>query len=253
MTSLSVSEPQYPALPPINGEHLLNVYTHKSLRMVDGSGDNERYAVLGEKVFEAEITYYIFTRHPTYDRKEIEAARLELLSASNYVKWANHYKLREKLRYNQSAFDEIHSHEGAREIFHAHVGGVYSQENGPMTVNCWVYNLVVPPDERKDATGGSLQHQQPPPPTPHVTTLPLHLPKTHTAYLPRFNEMAMKRRLDVQWRAEQGGLQHSPRWNIGCIVNGKLCGNGSATTKQLAKEEAAKQAFQSLGFQLPGY
>ena len=68
--------------------------------------------------------------------------------------------MREKLRYNQSSFDEVFSADGARELFHAYIGGLYSQENGPMTVSSWVFDLVASPEERRNMAINSPQYQQ---------------------------------------------------------------------------------------------
>jgi len=95
-------------------------------------------------------------------------------------------------------------------------------------------------------------------------------PHNTVVYLPRFNELATKKRLSVQWQAENKGLQHAPIWQVECVgksrniyfgllpntnhrslvVNGNVYGKGSATAKQLAKEEAAREAFRALGWQL---
>jgi dsRNA-specific ribonuclease len=58
-----------PLLPKITGEHILQVFTHKSLRRSadsaqDECGDNERLSELGEKVLEAVVTHNLFTQRP---------------------------------------------------------------------------------------------------------------------------------------------------------------------------------------------
>lgn len=65
----------FPPLPPIKGELILNVFTHKSLRQPNGNDDNERYAVLGEKAFEAAVAYCIFLRNPHLRKKSAEVGR----------------------------------------------------------------------------------------------------------------------------------------------------------------------------------
>lgn len=78
---MNKSEPRYPPAPELHGELLLNVFTHKSLRQDGGGGvsvDNERYAVLGEKVLEAGIIHSIFLTHPKWGRQEIEACDVSL-------------------------------------------------------------------------------------------------------------------------------------------------------------------------------
>jgi len=276
-----MSEDQLPLAPDLHGDLLLDVFTHPSLRQGGGSGDNERYTALGEKVLEAAVTHCIFIRFPKLLlHKEIADERDKLLSDDRYDQWTNFYRFRERIRYNQSASDEIHSTKGARDIFHAYVGGVYTQANGPNVVNNWVYNLIVPPKDRKGVEDAPMHRLPPPPNDPYPMPPPpppgaLYAPRSRTnsfssgrhtsmaiddtsgynasapakvVFLPRFNEICTQRRYNVQYPAEQGGLQHAPRWIVKCLVNGEERGQGSATTKQLAKEEAAKQAWVSLGF-----
>jgi dsRNA-specific ribonuclease len=69
-------EPRYPPPIDLHGELLLDVFTHRSLRQDGGSGDNERYAVLGEKVFEASVTNSIFSSYPHLVGKDIEVCGL---------------------------------------------------------------------------------------------------------------------------------------------------------------------------------
>lgn len=157
----------------------------------------------------------------------------------------------------------MNSPKGAREIFNAYVGGVYTQANGPLTVNSWVYKLVVPPQDRfkspEEQTSSYYATQPPPPSVPYPMPPPpppLPPPQRYSSplpprsrtnssssarnvamlldepfngtphikplagksvYLPRFNEITTRRRFNVQWPAEQKGLQHAPRWEVKCI------------------------------------
>ncbi|TDL28200.1 hypothetical protein BD410DRAFT_782169 [Rickenella mellea] len=67
-------------------------------------------------------------------------------------------------------------------------------------------------------------------------------------YLPLFNQTCMQRKLNVEYNAEFSGPPHAGRWNIKCVVNGAIKGVGQGVSKQIAKEEAAKQAFFAMGF-----
>lgn len=71
-----MAEVPLPEAPPLHeGELWLDVFTHRSLRQERESdqklNDNERYAALGEKVFEAAVTYCIFKRFPHYTKEAI--------------------------------------------------------------------------------------------------------------------------------------------------------------------------------------
>jgi len=125
-------------------------------------------------------------------------------------------------------------------------------------------------------SGGSFTSTPgtPPPPLPHGLPLtsssshPLHhtptpmtLPQQTTVntsstgaassvrYLPAFHERCAQRRFNVEYQDDNIGLPHAPRWVITCIVNGVLKGQGQGPSKQIAKEEAAKNAYHALGFE----
>lgn len=70
-------------------------------------------------------------------------------------------------------------------------------------------------------------------------------------YLPKFNERCAQQKLDVAYQAENQGSPHAPKWVIKCMVIGIHKGTGQGSSKQLAKEEAAKQAFFAMGWILP--
>ena len=68
-----------PAAPKLRGDIILEVFTHKSLRFPGAPinedsefGDNERLAVLGEKVLELAVTFALFNKRPILKAEEIE-------------------------------------------------------------------------------------------------------------------------------------------------------------------------------------
>ncbi|KAI0639629.1 hypothetical protein C8Q77DRAFT_1152594 [Trametes polyzona] len=95
---------------------------------------------------------------------------------------------------------------------------------------------------------------QPPPPPPGnpPPPLPMHNPlapaQPHSAFLPLFNQTAQQRRLEVQYPAQFSGPPHAGRWTVACLVNGIEKGIGTGPSKQLAKEEAARQAYHNMGW-----
>jgi hypothetical protein len=68
------------------------------------------------------------------------------------------------------------------------------------------------------------------------------------AYLPMFNQTATQRRLIIDYPAEFSGPAHAGNWLVKCTVNGIVKGQGQGSSKQLAKEEAAKQAWFNMGW-----
>jgi len=124
-------------------------------------------------------------------------------------------------------------------------------------------------------TGPPLQQCQPPPPTTKPPPLP-PAPNQQVSYLPLFNQTASQRRLGVEYTAQFYGPPHAGKWHVKCLggllpqtaglasiwnwatladdlvdpttVNSVEKGEGSGPSKQLAKEEAAKQAFYAMGW-----
>ncbi|KAF9270035.1 hypothetical protein L218DRAFT_952228 [Marasmius fiardii PR-910] len=77
---------------------------------------------------------------------------------------------------------------------------------------------------------------------------PLSPAQPHLAFLPLFNQMAAQRKVKVDYQAQFAGPSHAGKWTVQCIVNGIPKGMGTGGTKQVAKEEAARQAYYSMGW-----
>ncbi|KAH0590930.1 hypothetical protein H2248_001043 [Termitomyces sp. 'cryptogamus'] len=111
-----------------------------------------------------------------------------------------------------------------------------------------------------------LQHVPPPMPLPN----PLAPAQPNLPFLPLFNQTATQRRVAVEYPAEFSGPPHAGRWTVRCIgvstvflsdvqfrcdvwvccltVNGIQKGMGTGPSKQIAKEEAARQAYYAMGW-----
>lgn len=73
-------------------------------------------------------------------------------------------------------------------------------------------------------------------------------PPGGVAFLPIFNQIATQRRIPVEYPAEFSGPPHAGRWTVKCVVNGIVKGQGTGASKQLAKEQAAKLAYNAMGW-----
>ncbi|KAG6885409.1 hypothetical protein C0993_002142 [Termitomyces sp. T159_Od127] len=80
------------------------------------------------------------------------------------------------------------------------------------------------------------QHVPPPMPLPN----PLAPAQPHLPFLPLFNQTAAQRRVVVEYPAAFDGPPHA--------VNGIQKGMGTGPSKQIAKEEAARQAYYAMGW-----
>ncbi|KZT02407.1 ribonuclease III [Laetiporus sulphureus 93-53] len=265
-----------PPAPKLRGDIILEVFTHKSLRFPGAPtneeseyGDNERLSVLGEKVLETAVTFTLFNKKPMIKAQEIESQRMEVLSDANYNNWVINYKLREKVRCSPDAVATLTNPKETNLLFCSYVGAVYVQ-NGMETVQNWIGQLIDPEYEppvpaadgepytykrvktepMSSPTPPPTMHQPPPPmaPPPPLPINPLAPAQPQAAFLPLFNQTANQRRLAVEYPAQFSGPAHAGRWTVQCVVNGIPKGEGSGASKQLAKEEAARQAYYSMGW-----
>lgn len=80
-SSVPTQPTQLPPIPKLNGDIILDVYTHRSLRFPGAPldqdseyGGGERLAVLGEKVLEAAVTDALFRKRPMMKGTEIDVS-----------------------------------------------------------------------------------------------------------------------------------------------------------------------------------
>ena len=173
-----------PTIPKLNAEVILEVFTHRSLRFPGAPinedseyGDNERLAILGEKVLETAVTDALFRKKPMLKGLDIEVLtavcsyslalthfvlqkqRTEILSSNNKERWITAYKLRDKLRCSPDAVPNLHNPEvrvfeflqchklmpwqEVSLLFHSYVGAVYATQ-GMTAVQNWIGALVDP-------------------------------------------------------------------------------------------------------------
>lgn len=310
-----------PPLPPIEGELLLEVYTHESLNVKPGAitndkcGGSARLVALGEKILEAAVTSNVFRRQPMHTALRLNEITKDYVSKTSVDRWATDYNLRSKVRCAPGLLAKLKSPEEGRLLFVAYVGALYVQ-SGYNVVQDWINQLLEPSEKRvrnepptfsvpsplpqqmaappnvaatsqarlynqfskpdtptfsqpsprashpppymSGAAGpfssdngfsqpGSSRQPQPPPPTTRPPPLP-PTPGQQISYLPLFNQTASQRRLGVEYTAQFFGPPHAGKWHVKCLVNNIEKGQGNGPSKQLAKEEAAKQAFYAMGW-----
>ncbi|KAI0734672.1 ribonuclease III domain-containing protein [Fomitopsis betulina] len=278
--SSSIAMESLPVAPKLRGDIILEVFTHRSLRFPGAPinedsefGDNERLAVLGEKVLELAVTFALFTKRPMLKSVELEDQRHDALSNEKIENWVVAYKMREKVRCGADAVSLLSTPKEARHLFYSYVGGIYAQ-NGMEIVQNWIGQLVDPQFEPqaqfhesepfnaykkvKTEAMSPPPPSMPPPPAPIYPPPPMPIPtptlnplapaQPQTAFLPLFNQTANQRRLTVEYPAQFSGPAHAGRWTVQCVVNSIPKGEGIGASKQLAKEEAARQAYYAMGW-----
>ncbi|TFK90780.1 hypothetical protein K466DRAFT_596634 [Polyporus arcularius HHB13444] len=247
-------------------------------------GDGVRLATVGSKMLEAAYADILFQKRPMLKAEEIES---ELSKLPKLVeKWVEGYKWREKVRH--AAGVDMTDPKETRHLMDAYVGAVCvgggfaavlnwvarlvdpqapAQFPEPETKRVKVeqpashgyYSPYAPPSApySQGAYNPYAPPQQPaapPPPMPMIPPppLPTHNPlapgQPQSAFLPLFNQTAQQRRLEVQYPAQFTGPAHAGRWTVQCLVNGIEKGVGTGASKQLAKEEAARQAYHAMGW-----
>ncbi|KAL0580819.1 hypothetical protein V5O48_001195 [Marasmius crinis-equi] len=106
-----------------------------------------------------------------------------------------------------------------------------------------------PPNQHHYQQQQSWQRPQAAPaPQSNATYNPLSPAQPHLAFLPLFNQTAAQRKVKVDYQAQFAGPSHAGKWTVQCVVNGIPKGMGAGVTKQVAKEEAARQAFYAMGW-----
>lgn len=256
-----------PRAPTIDGDLLLDVFTHRAIRftgadMNDDFGDVDRVASLGKRVLEMVVARTLFDKRPMLSASELDIQTDECLSESNLDSWVTMYGFRERVRASPDIRESLKEPSETRLLFHSYIGAVYVQ-HGLNEVQNWIGKLVDPTYESNESKRS--RYQDPPEPIPPADTPP-PLPRPQhnypvpssptpstTVFLPMFNQTCTQRRIVVDWIANSTGPPHAPAWNVQCLVGGLIKGTGHGRSKQLAKEEAAREAYIAMGWASPGF
>ncbi|CDO72993.1 hypothetical protein BN946_scf185007.g47 [Trametes cinnabarina] len=272
-----------PPAPKIDGEAMLEVFVHRSMKFSGAPlnsdspyGDGARLAVLGSKILEAVYTDVLFNQRPMLPADDIRKQVSKLQEKVN--EWVEGYRWREKVRCTPGT--KLDAPEETRVLFDSYVGAVFVG-GGYKAVRDWIGALVgeaqppaqqglyaepeykrpkvepvsgwgayAPPPQANPFPQPPIYGHPPPPaiPPPPLPGNPLAPGQPHSAFLPLFNQTAQQRRLEVQYPAQFSGPAHAGRWTVQCLVNGIEKGIGTGPSKQLAKEEAARQAYHAMGW-----
>ncbi|KAI9057724.1 hypothetical protein FKP32DRAFT_1583248 [Trametes sanguinea] len=245
-------------------------------------GDGARLAALGSKVLEAVYTDVLFNQRPMLPADELRVGKLQ----DKVNEWVEGYRWRDKVRCTPET--KLDAPEETRLLFDSYVGAVFvgggykavrdwigalvGEATPPAQQGLYAEpEYKRPKVETGYGMGGYASPQPNPFPAPHALPVYGHPPppglppppaipppplpanplapaQPHSAFLPLFNQTAQQRRLEVQYPAQFSGPAHAGRWTVQCLVNGIEKGIGTGSSKQLAKEEAARQAYHAMGW-----
>jgi len=239
-----------PPLPTLQNDTALVIFAHSFVRSPEQNDRADRLAFLGGKVLHM-VTAETLEKKSTLNTVDLIGEFEKMLSNDGkfYEQWVSFYKLREKVACPYALRGELEEPGTTQQLFDTYVGAAYVEQGYPKT-KAWIQSLV-DPDSVSTSVGGSsmgTSTDNPPPPT----TSPPPLPNNSTgagSFLAKFNETAMRHRANVIWNAASSGSSaHLPTWMVDCVVDGTVKGAGVGKNKQQAKEEAARQAYQALGW-----
>ncbi|KAJ8509433.1 hypothetical protein ONZ45_g8402 [Pleurotus djamor] len=274
-SSSSTTHYDLPRLPDLDGNLLLQVYTHKSLRRTRGTDeetnrDNERLAVLGKAVLDLAITSALFDQTPRPDAEEIEVEQEQL---TREYGWAQLYGLLQDLRCHPNIESSLRAEETAQTMFRAYVGAVFVH-SGYDVAQDWIHQLFAlsndgqlrddgQPHKKLKSDSGKLASEpedqiffgfQPKPPeataqiAPRPVDNPMSPAQPSIPFLASFHQAAVRRGVSVTYSADMSGPSHACQWTVKCLVNGILKGEGKGGHKQAAKEDAARVAYYAMGW-----
>ncbi|SJL06158.1 uncharacterized protein ARMOST_09494 [Armillaria ostoyae] len=263
-------DPPLPTLPTISGDYniMLDVYTHSSARPTAGTldpeyGNTERLAELGKRMLDLAVTYHYFHVKPHLSADDIAARKDEALSDDAIVRWIEGYELKNKIRaYPHTVLDDPNE---LRIFFHTFIGALYIR-NGMNEVQDWISHLIDPTHEpapipsppqmqqQQQTQGLPTQPSQPPPPIPPFNpSIPPPMAQTAPGLtslitLQLIHQTAAQKGYAVTYGAQSEGPPHQPTWTVQCLFNGQVAGTGIARSQKLAREEAARQAWNASGW-----
>ncbi|THU90644.1 hypothetical protein K435DRAFT_864145 [Dendrothele bispora CBS 962.96] len=232
----------FPPIPPIE-ELLLVVFTHRSVASTTSNYEFDRLAFLGERVMELAITDHLVNKTPMLTVEEIDEELKSILSDENHRRWIDGYDLGRRLTFSPDPRipNPLDSPQEMRKFFQSYVGAVF-RLNDMGTIARWIIPLIDPDHSPahvpKYSTSAPYSNESPPTyqgPPVMIT-------------LASFHEQAIKNGCHVTYQASSEGLSHLPIWTIICFVNGEEQGRGVGKNQKIAKEEAARKAFTSLGW-----
>ncbi|KAJ7169709.1 hypothetical protein C8R46DRAFT_1089730 [Mycena filopes] len=226
-----------PDLPKLSGDTLLQVFTDKSIRRNDQEPfDNERLSLLGETVLQMNLTQALLDQRPMLSASEISTRKSRFLS-DNVALLVREYGLLGHLRCHPDKVPTLGAPEEALSIFHAYIGGIlvdHGDEPVLELVKMWT-NTFFESSQVPFTKKSKIDLANP---------LVSSQPKLDLPFLPVFNQTASQRGVALEYIEDFNQGQ----WAVQCVVNGISKGVGTDVSKKVAKEQAARHAYDAMGW-----
>ncbi|KAL1739788.1 hypothetical protein HDZ31DRAFT_68586 [Schizophyllum fasciatum] len=253
-----------PPLPKIDGDIFLDIFTHDSLKeedeltqMNDDYGNTARLREIGDHVLDLAVTFHYYSSRQggILTAEDIVTRRREALSDDKITHWMDAYELKGKIKAVPAERQAARSSPQLNDFFKKYVGAIYISQ-GMAVVQTWISRLLDPdvepalPPKSQGTPQPSQQvmaNAQPPPPAGLPPPIPTSAPPAGIT-LSLMNQTAMQRGYIVNYDPSQTGPSHTPTWTVRCLLNGTEYGSGTGKSQKQAKELAAQEAWERLGW-----
>ncbi|KAL5482999.1 hypothetical protein ACEPAI_8228 [Sanghuangporus weigelae] len=244
-----MSSAKLPLPPLVTGDRLLEIFSHMLLQN-EVIADNQSLFEMGWTALDLATTMYILSKKPMVAPDEIPTFRSVILSDENFEAWVAHYGLRQQL-HNLQEINTANAEVDAKHIFQAYIGAVAAQA-GIDVATSWTIELMSSQDMTLPvAPAGNRPRAEP------ATVEDFDMEQGRNTvdivqevknFLEEVNKRCGQEHLCVKYQAENHASQHTPLWVVICIINGVVKGEGQGSSKRIAKEAAAKQAYAAMGW-----
>jgi len=252
-----MSSHSLPPFPPIPGDHdiVVDIWCHPSLQnggdlvLNEEYGNTQRLEKLGAKVFDLAMTRHWFSKKPMLSPEEIGKKDLSSISEDTLLNWKTGYDLTRKIRVAPSSADDLNSPSETRRFFCTYVGALYIRA-GLDVVQDWVSRLIDPEVVKQEPFPPPFGAPAPPPgsPPPLPSGPPRDRGSNNPISLALVNQIAAQKHVALTYKAEKEGPDHQLTWTVRCSVNGVERGYGVGSSQKVAKEDAARQVYSSMGW-----
>lgn len=204
--------------------------THKSaVRFRAAAKSNERMEFLGDSVLSLVITKYLYDRYPEASEGLLTRLRTKIVSGTMLSKLSEKLGLHDMVMMNARAQTAGWNHNSRikEDLFEAIVGAIYL-DHGLPAARDFIIRLLEENVDWRD----------------------VHEDTNYKDALMRTTQF-MSWELPTYCVVGTSGPDHSKRFTVKVLIQGREVGTGTANSKKNAEQHAAKRALDTLNIQLP--